>query len=189
MIRIGLLRFVFLAIPAIAAPGAASRPPAATNWLDLYSLSSYREEWTATIRVNQLESDLPVILSAFQSARAELLEPIQNFASSKTGHSQQLSYHLSKREAERVFSVLKNDGFFLIGLRKSSAPGNVPDDEVNRKIKILITERKSNRAVLSRMPAIAAVINQLIDRLVMVDEVSARAKPVVLLNVTVIGKN
>ena len=184
---------LLLSVPALAAraPRRHKTRTAAQsfNWLDAYQLSSYKEEWTATIRVDSLKTDLPKVLGAFKDQGASLSFPLQNFASSKIAHTQQLSYRLSSAQAQAALDAVKKDGFLVLGLAQAPASGNAPMPEIDAKIKALMSERAANRKALKRMPAVDALLNQMLSHLVMVKEVQERAQKVVLFNLTVSGKS
>ncbi|MDE2313062.1 MAG: hypothetical protein KGL04_02670 [Elusimicrobia bacterium] len=195
------VRFL-LSLPVLvflsSAPALAARAPRghkartaaqSFNWLDLYQLSSYKEEWTATIRVDSLKTDLPKVLAAFKDQGAGLSFPLQNFASSKIAHTQQLSYRLSSAQAQAALDAVKKDGFLVLELNQAPASGNAPMPEVDAKIRALMSERAANRRALKRMPAVDALVNQMLDHLVMVKEVQERAQKVVVFNLTVSGKS
>jgi len=183
-----LLLLSVLCLPAAAQPAKKPAAPQ-TDWLKLYDLSSYKEDWSATLRVPYLKAALPTVLAAFKAQGAALSQPLDNFASSKIAQTQQLSYRLSRAQAQAALDALKKDGFLVLSLRRIPSPDNAPAAELDAKINALMSERAAHRAALAKMPAIAALANQMLDRLVMVKEVQERAQKVVLLNLTVSGKN
>jgi len=180
-----LLLLSVLCLPAAAQPAAR---PATPNWLNLYELSSYKEEWTATLRVPYLKAALPTVLAAFKAQGAALAQPLENFASSKIAQTQQLSYRLSRAQAQNALDALKKDGFLVLSLRQAPAPDSASLPEINAKIKALMSERAAHRAALAKMPAVAALVDQMLSHLVMVKEVQERAQAVVILNLTVSGR-
>ena len=177
-------------LPVLLFLSAAAKPAAPrTDWLDLYGLSPYKEQWTATVRVQYLKTALPKVLAAFTAQDAALSQPLENFASSKIAQTQQLSYRLSRAQAQNALDALKKDGFLVLSLRQAPAPDSASLPEINAKIKALMSERAAHRAALAKMPAVAALVDQMLSHLVMVKEVRERAQAVVILNLTVSGKN
>ena len=183
-----LLLLSVLCLPAAAQPAKKPAAPQ-TDWLKLYDLSSYKEDWSATLRVPYLKAALPTVLAAFKAQGAALSQPLDNFASSKIAQTQQLSYRLSREQAQGALDALKKDGFLVLGLRRIPAPSGAPLPEIDAKIKALTSERAAHRAALAQMPAVAALVDQMLGRLVMVKEVQERAQAVVILDLTLSGKS
>ena len=159
-----------------------ARPP--VYWLKTYSLSPYKEYWTLVIEVRKLDRDLPKILIIFSEGKAKLTQPFATFPASKIEHSQQLSYRLELKSAKKALKNLRKIAAFPEPLVRPAAEV-VPMAEVKDKINRLISEKTAHSKELSAMPALSAIVDELLEQLLLVEAVRDKTDAEVLLNMTI----
>lgn len=192
-----MMRLARLVLPALLlycpAHGADSRNVAedkfliarpSPQWLKTYSLSPYKEFWTLRVEVPSLEKDRPKILNIFSKAGARLIQPLESFPSSKIDKTQQLSFKLGLKAAKAALKRLRKVGSFLEPATRPSAEP-VPIPEVKDKIQRLISEKTAHAKELASMPAVSAVVDELLEQLLMVEVVQGKTDTEVLLNMTI----
>lgn len=168
-------------------PSMPSFPSKEIYWLRTYSTSPYKESWNAELAVKDLDKDLPQILTAIEKEGGKLTQPLKGFPASKIDHSQQLSLAISKKGALALVKRLRKLGEMRDPLtRPLGAP--IPLDEVRAKIDRLMKERTERSAALAQVPAAAEASEEILEHLLMVEAVAARAEIPVLLNLTARGR-
>jgi hypothetical protein len=168
-----------LCVPAVFV-SAETPPPEAFNphsgnpyWLRIYSTAPYREFWTGELTLKRYSRSLPKVVAAIKAAHGELVAPVSEQVSSREHESQQLSFSLSKKSAERLLKRLRRLGRLPApSVRRAGVP--IPLAEVNEKIRLLTKEKSANAAALAKMPAISAATEEILDHLLMVREVAER---------------
>ena len=156
--------------------------PAPMQWLKIYSLAPYKERWTLTISVANLDRGRASVEKTMSEAGAVLTHPLENFPAS--ARSQQLSYTLPKMAAERALKKLKKAGKFPPPIVLTSAePVSLP--EVREKLDRLNAERGAHLKELQAMPAVSALVAETINHLATVKKVVESTEAEVLLNITI----
>lgn len=172
------------AAPAPSAPSFAPREP---YWLKTYSTASRQESWNAELAVVDLDKALPRVLEDVEKGGGKLTQPLQTFPASKTDRSQQLSLTIPKKGAESLVKRLRKLGKISDPLKRPLA-APVPLDEVRAKISRLMKEKIERASALSQVPAAAEASEEILEHLLLVEAVAARAESLVLLNLTVRGR-
>jgi len=177
---------VALAVPALAAPSVSpppGLPPAQPPyWLNLYSLAPSQEFWTGRMRVKNLEQALPKILQAAQKEGAAPSQELKTFVSSRT--AQQLVLLVPRARADALLKKLRKLGDLPApDARAEGAPP--PLAEVRAKIDRIMKERVDRRAELAKTPTSAAIEEELLERLLLVEEVAKRRDDSIRFNLTV----
>ncbi|OGR90830.1 MAG: hypothetical protein A2V88_08435 [Elusimicrobia bacterium RBG_16_66_12] len=184
-LRLVVLGAAFAA--AAPAPSAPSFPPREPYWLKTYSTASHQESWNAELSVGDLDKVLPQVLKAVEKGGGKLTQPLQTFPASGTDRSQQLSLTIPKKGAEPLVKRLRKLGEMRDPLKRPLAPP-VPIDEVRAKISRLMKEKIERASALSQVPAAAEASEEILEHLLLVEAVAARAEAFVLFNLTVRGR-
>ncbi|MBI4376590.1 MAG: hypothetical protein HY549_09100 [Elusimicrobia bacterium] len=151
-------------------------------WLRTYSLSPYEEHWSLSIKVRDIKRDLPKILNEFERTKAQLAIPLENLAaSSKT---QQLSYRIGLVLADQVVKKLKKIGQ-LSEPRVRRIGEQASSEEIKDKINRLISEKTAHGKQLANMPNVSAVIDELLEHLLVVEAITDRRSQQLLFNLSV----
>lgn len=173
------------ALPVFAGENAA--PPRLTRepyWFKTYSLSPIKEHWTLDIAVKNLEKDLPRVLQVFAKAGAVMPMALGNMASSKSEKSQQLSYRLSLSAAQKVHKkIIKLGRAEMLSVRPEAERPHMP--EVLDKIERLMEIKRDRQAELARLPDASAIVDELLEHLLLVEHSSKDAGSEVLWSLTV----
>lgn len=157
--------------------------PPPLQWLRTYSLAPYKEQWSLDAEVKDLKKDLPKVLKAFEKSGVVLTQPLESFPASKVEGSQQLSLRGSAsagRAALKSFQKLAKVGEPRV--RYTAEP--VPLPEVKAKIAKLQLEKKEHAAELAKLPATAALADEMLQHLMMVETVRENTDNEVLINMT-----
>ena len=185
--RLFLLYILTRAVLPGSLAGAQSPKPAASRapyWFKMYSLVPYKEDWTVSLRVPDLEKDLPQVLKALDKAGASLTQPLANFPSSRSDKSQQLSCRLPIGSAKKLLKSLKKLGAVDEPLTRPMGEP-IALSEVQDKLRRLAAERRAHAKELAAMPDIGAAIDEIFSHLALVEAVGAKTETEVLLNMTV----
>lgn len=158
-----------------------AQPP---YWLKAYSQSPVKEHWTLTLQVKNLEKDLPKVLDRFQKEGATLTHSLDTFASSKKEKSQQLSYRLSLASAKEIMKKLRKLGTTEDPVVRVE-PGQAPPAEISEKIGKLMAVKKDRAALLAKMPEVSSLVDEVLEKFLLVEHNSKDSGTAVLLNVTV----
>jgi hypothetical protein len=181
---------LFLAAVVFAAPALAAAPPAnfiphpdAPYWFKTYSTAPYKEIWTAELVVKNLDAVLPKLVAAVEKGGGTLTQPLETFVSSREEHSQQVAFSAPGKRAKGLIKVLRKFGRMdAPAVRPVGVP--IPLDEVRAKIKVIMKEKTDHGVELAKVPAAAAAQEEILEHLLMVEEVAARADSEVRLNLT-----
>jgi len=168
---------VVLALRAAAAP--AARPPAPTGlpapkapyWLKPYSTAPLRESWSAVLTVKNLDADLPKVLKAISSEGGALTQDLKSFVSSKADHTQQLILTVPPARTAALLKSWRHIGDLPTPATNPTGE-RIPADEVRAKIDRLMKERVERAADLQKLPVALEIEDELLERLLMVEEVA-----------------
>ena len=153
------------------------RPP--VQWLKLYSLPISRESWRLEGVVKSLDQDLPRVREAFSKVGAALVG-----AEEASVQTRRLSYRCPKESARRALTELKRIGTFgEPAVRQLVEP--VSRAEVQGKIKALEADKAGHAEELSRMPAVAALLEEMLGHLRGVESALSKPEVEVLLHLSV----
>lgn len=170
----------FLLVVGTAAQAAA--PRAEPYWLKTYSVTPYRETWTAELSVKKLDAALPKIVAAVEKDGGRLVQPLENFVASAT--EQQLSVIVPLKKSKALLKALRRLGKAADpAVRPHRAP--VPLDEVREKLAALSKEKSEKWGALAQTPVAAAAVDEMIEHLTRVEAVSRATEPEALWNLTV----
>lgn len=137
-----------------------------------------------TLEVKNLEKDLPKVLERFSKEGAVLTHPLDTFAASKKEKSQQLSYRLSLASAKGLVKKLRK-----LGTAQDPAvrvePNQAPPAEISEKIGKLMAVKKDRAALLAKMPEVSSLVDEVLEKLLLVEHNGKDSGTAVLLNVTV----
>lgn len=179
----GFLHYFFLASCVIASPPATPIGAGQPYWLKVYSVSPYKEFWTADLVCPRLNSDKTAILRAIEKAGGKLTQPLSNFASNQKEPFQQLSFSVSRAGAETLRKSFKKFGVLSeINIRPSGI--SVPLDEIKIKIDKLMKEKAEHAGQLAQVPVAAAIADEALEHLLMVEEMSRKQESEILFNLT-----
>ena len=184
MTFLALLLGSSLAASTAHAARAVSKTPAPQplTYLKIYSLAPFKEHWTLTLKVRSLAKARDAVLKTFSEAGAVMTHSLESFPSSQ--QTQQLSYTLSKTKATAVLKKLRKVG--SVGdprVLTSADPVDLP--EIQEKLGKLEGERAAHVKELESMPAISALVGELIHHLAEVRAVYSTTDAEVLLNMTI----
>lgn len=178
------------AVLMLASLVAAAPTPTATQkgggayWFKTYSTAPYKEYWTAELTVKDFPTTMPKVVDAVAKNGGKLTQPLRNFASSKTDESQQLSFSMPAPGAKALLKSLRTLGKLPDpAVRTTGAP--IPVDEVKAKIAVLMKEKTEHADALAKVPASAAAVEEILEHLLLVEEVSSRTETEVLVNLQV----
>ncbi len=183
---IAALLAVLLSPASSAAPAPAANPAhgGTPYWFKTYSTAPYKEYWSADLATPDFAKTLPKVLEAIDKAGGKLTQPLRNFASSKTGETQQLSFAIPLTGAKSLLKVLRRLGDMADpSVRASGAP--IPVAEVREKIRLLTAEKTEHAAELAKVPATSAAVEEILEHLLLVEEVSQRAGSDILFDLQV----
>lgn len=155
-------------------------PP--VSWLKTYSLSPYKELWSINVEVKNLEKDAPRLAKSFEKAGASLTQPLAFFPSSRTDRSRQLSFRSSLKGAQAVLKILRKTAV-VKDLRQRPAAEPISLKEISGKIEKLESDRRSRAAELASMPAVSALVEELLAHLSSARSVHERKDSEVLINI------
>jgi hypothetical protein len=156
---------------------------AAVPWLKVYPLPVYRESWRLEGTVKSLSSDLPRVREAFAKVGAASVG-----GEEASGRSRRLSYRCPKDAAVLVLSSLRKLGKFRAPVvRQHVEP--VSRAEVRDKILALEADKAGHGADLARMPAVSALVDELLGHLRGVETALSKPEVEVLVRLTVREKN
>jgi len=155
--------------------GKALVEQTAAAWLKVYPLPINREIWRLEGAVKSLDRDLPRVREVFAKVGA-----------SQTG--EKLSYRCPKESALKALAALRKVGRFKDpSVRHIVEP--VSRGEVQDKIKALEADKAAHGAALAKMPAVSALVEELLGHLRGVETALIKPEVEVTLQLTVKEKN
>ena len=153
------------------------------QWLKVYPLPINREVWRLEITVQSLDKDLPRVREAFSKQGAALAG-----AKESSGKTWRLDYRCPKESAQRALAELRKIGSFgEPAVRQFTEP--VSRAEVQGKIQALEADKAGHGAELAKMPAAAALVEELLGHLRGVESALRKPEVEVLVHLTVKEKN
>ncbi len=129
------------------------------QWLKIYHLPINAESWRLEGSVKSLERDLPRVREAFSKVGAALAG-----AKESSGKTRRLDYRCPKASAKRALVELGNIGFFGAPV-VSQLVEPVSLVEVQGKIETLEADKAGHAEELSKMPAVSALVEELLGHL------------------------
>ncbi len=173
------------ALWAQAAPEAERFLPTFTqDWTKTYSPAPFKESWSATISVKDLDRGLTAILSAAKDAGASLTGPLESFPRSETEKSQQLSFVVPAAAAAKFFKTLGKIGASSAAIKRPLGE-SVSAAEVKNKIDRLMADKSAHGKELAVMPAVSSLLDETLERLFLAEAILRKASTQVLFNLTV----
>jgi hypothetical protein len=153
-------------------------------WFKTYSTAPYAEIWTGDLALKNFAGDLPKVLKAIEANGGALTQPLGNFVANTKDQTQQLTFSLPRGNAKALLKTLRKLGDMPEpAARAMGVP--IPLDEVRAKIAVMMKEKTDHAAELARVPAAAAAEEEILEHLLMVEELAARAVVEVRFNLTV----
>jgi hypothetical protein len=129
------------------------------QWLKVYQLPINREIWRLEGSVKSLEQDLPKVREAFSGVGAALAG-----AEASSGKTRRLSYRCPKESAKRALAELRKLGSFgEPAVRELVEP--VSRAEVQGKVQALEADKAVHAEELAKMPAVSALVEELLGHL------------------------
>ena len=170
--------------PAPQLQGAHTGAP---YWFKTYSTAPYLEMWSGALALKDFTKDVPSVVKAIEANGGALTQPLASFISNPKDKTQQLEFSLPKEHAPALLKELRKLGDMPDPLvRVTGAP--IPLEEVRSKIAMMMKEKTDHAAELAKVPAAAAAEEEILEHLLMVEEVGARASTQVRFNLTVTQK-
>lgn len=171
-------------LPAPQLEGAHTGNP---YWFKTYSTAPYLEIWTGALALKDFSKDVPNVVKAIEANGGALTQPIGNFVANSKDKTQQLTFSLPKEHAPALLKALRKLGDMPDPMvRIMGAP--IPLEEVRSKIAVMMKEKTDHAAELAKVPAAAAAEEEILEHLLMVEEVGARASTQVRFNLNVSQK-
>jgi len=151
------------------------------SWLKVYPLPIYKESWRLEMAVKDLARALPLVRQAFAKVGASLAEPAEAAAPGKV---RRMTYHCSRKSARLALQELKQIGAFVEpSVRPILEPVSL--SEVQGKIAALEADKAGHAGELSRMPAVSALVEELLGHLRGLETALRDSEVEVLLHLTV----
>jgi hypothetical protein len=172
---------VALSTPAATAPGSFM-PAGAPYWLKTYSTAPYQEYWTGVLTVKDLAKDLPRVLKAAEKEKSPLAQDLKSFASS--ARQQQLVFLVPGERGKALFKRLRKLGDLPEPDMRTLGP-KLPLDEIRAKIDRLMKERAEHDAELKHLPVALEIEEEVLERLVLVEEIAKQTRGPVRFNLLV----
>lgn len=170
--------------PAPQLQGAHAGAP---YWFKTYSTAPYLEMWTGALALKDFSKDVPNVVKAVEANGGKLTQPLGNFISNPKDKTQQLEFSLPKEHAPALLKDLRKLGDMPDPfVRTTGAP--IPLDEVRAKIAVMMKEKTDHAAELAKVPAAAGAEEEILEHLLMVEEVGARASSEIRFNLTLSQK-
>ncbi|MBI3507578.1 MAG: hypothetical protein HY059_22305 [Proteobacteria bacterium] len=168
--------------PSFAQNQAPPNTPVAKYWLRMYPLEPFESYWHVTLTVDSVQKATAAALEIMKKNGGEPTIPLALEVSSRKDPYQQLSYKVSAAKTGKIVKALQK-----LGAAESSSrvPVTAPSVFVEAKDKLLKLEAEtgSNIEALSKMPAVSALANELVEHLVNVVRVHDASKDRALLNI------
>jgi hypothetical protein len=156
---------------------------APVQWLKVYALPINREVWRLEGSVKSLDKDLPRVREAFSKQGAASAG-----AKESSGQVRRLDYRCPKESAKRALAELKKIGSFgEPAVRQFTEP--VSQAEVQGKIQALEADKAGHAGELAKMPAVSALVEELLGHLRGVESELRKPEVEVLVHLTVKEKN
>jgi hypothetical protein len=152
------------------------RPP--VQWLKLYSLPIFRESWRLDGSVKSLDHDMPRVREAFSKVGAALVKL------DVSGRTWKLSYRCPRESAQRALAELGQVGIFGEP-EVSQLVEPVSRAEVRGKLQALEADKAAHPEDLAKMPAVAALVEELLGHLRGVEAALGKPEVEVLVHLTV----
>lgn len=189
------MRLLLLALAAFASAAPAQDKekmllntalltPPPVQWLKIYALSPFKEHWSLDLEVKDYEGDTRKIVALFEKAGASLTQPLELFPLSRTEKSRQMSFRSSLKAAQAAVKKV-GKAAKIADLRQRPAAEPVSLAEVEAKIERLSADRRDHEAALAKMPALSAVVEELLGHLLNVRAVQSRTDSEVLINISI----
>ena len=152
---------------------------AQVQWLKVYHLPINNESWRLEGSVKSLDRDLPRVREAFSKVGAALAG-----AKESSGKTRRLDYRCPKESAKRALAELRKIGSFgEPEVRQFVEP--VSRAEVQGKIQALEADKSGHGDELAKMPAVAALVEELLGHLRGVESALRKPEVEVLVHLTV----
>ncbi|HXS99565.1 MAG TPA: hypothetical protein VN915_02720 [Elusimicrobiota bacterium] len=173
--------------PPPPAPQLLGAHTGAPYWFKTYSTAPYLEIWTGALALKNFSKDVPSVVKAVEAHGGALTQPIGNFVANSKDQTQQLTFSLPKDHAADLLKDLRKLGDMPDPMiRTMGAP--IPLAEVRSKIAVMMKEKTDHAAELAKVPAAAGAEEEILEHLLMVEEVGARASAQVRFNLSVSQK-
>lgn len=155
----------------------------ALQWLKVYQLPINREVWRLEGALKSLDQDLPRVRDVFAKVGAAQAGAVES-----SGKTRRFSYRCSKDSARKALAELKKLGTFAEpSVHQIVEP--VSRVEVQGKIKALETDKAGHAGELAKMPAVSALVEELLGHLRGVDSALSKPEVEVLVHLTVKEKS
>lgn len=170
--------------PAPQLQGAHNGEP---YWFKTYSTAPYLEMWTGALALKDFSKDLPGVVKAVEAHGGALTQPLGNFVANSKDKTQQLEFSLPKEHAPALLKDLRKLGDMPDPMVRATG-AQIPLEEVRGKIAVMMKEKTDHAAELAKVPAAAAAEEEILEHLLMVEEVGARASAQIRFNLSVSQK-
>ena len=155
------------------------------QWLKVYTLPIYRERWRLEGSVADFGQALPQIREAFAKTGASLDGPADSAQGLKM---RRMAYRCSKESAKRALQDIGKMGTFSEpAVQASLEPVSLA--EVQAKIAALQADKTRHARQLARMPAVSALVDELLGHLRGVESAVRRGDVEVLVELTLSEKS
>lgn len=163
------------------APGAEGEIPDGF-WLRRYTVQTYGHQWHLALTVKDVAKTREKAVDILQKEKGVSTLPLDNMAGGDATPYAQLSFKMSRKDAEKALPKLKKLGQVERLIQREALEPKM-DEEIKIKIDRLKAEKKSGGEILNRLTATAALQDELILTLekTLADEKAARDR--VLFNV------
>lgn len=178
---------------AAAAPSGSKPPdlndkllftPSPTPWLKIYVLQPYREFWSLSVELKDMEKDLPRLQREVEKVGGALTVPIQNLAASPQSRHMQMSWRLPHKSGKPLLKALRKFATVPDPLVRPPAEP-IPLSEVQAKLARLSAEREAAREALKTLPAVLGLVEEMLEHLKLAQSVGEKAQDLILVNMTV----
>ena len=176
-----LLLWAGLAAAQTAQPVVVKVTDAVVDWLKIYPLAPYREYWAMTVSTADLSKDVGRVIAVVEKRGGKLAVPLANAVSSQT--SQQLTFHLDRKQAEAVLGELKKSGLSAPPLVRPAGE-KAPVAELTKKIDALMRDKQDHSEELAKMPAVSALTDAALSHLVTARTITQKGLEEIVLNLT-----
>jgi hypothetical protein len=171
------------AAPPAPAPQLQGAHTGQPYWFKTYSTAPYLEMWNGSLALKDFSKDVPSVVKAIEADGGALTQPLGNFVGNSKDKTQQLEFSLPKERAQALLKDLRKLGDMPDPMiRTMGAP--IPLDEVRGKIAVMMKEKTEHAAELAKVPAAAGAEEEILEHLLMVEEVGARASSQIRFNLT-----
>lgn len=155
------------------------------QWLKVYTLPVYRERWRLEGEVADLGQALPQVREAFARTGASLGGPGDGAPGAKL---RRLTYRCPKESAQRALQEIGRLGTFSApAVQAIMEPVSLA--EVQGKIAALQADKARHAKALARMPAVSALVDELLGHLRGVESALRKPEVEVLVELTLSEKS